>query len=365
MKPNGAALPGALLLLVLLGGLSALGLHSARLRSLAGARAIAQARALTVAEAGIERAAAHWDPLVAGRLGQGSGQGLAPVAPSAGAVSHDTLFRLGQSLFLLKAVGEQRAADGHLLARASLARLVRLESPALPDTVAAVVATGASIGANFGVKGEDAIPGGWDSLCPPASGPRLGMALAAGAPSQLNCPGGTCLSGSPPSVTDSALPAGLFAGLGSIPLPILIAGADLSVSGLIAPGPAFLAGSCDRTSPINWGDPDNPGSPCGDYFPLVAASGGTEILDGAGQGILVATGDLTLRGSARFRGAVFATGNLTLMDSAEVAGVVLVQGSLSVGGEARVLRSSCAIRRAQLGGARPHRPVPRGSWRGP
>jgi hypothetical protein len=365
MTRNGAALPGALLLLVLLGGLSALGLQSARLRSLAGARALARARALTVAEAGIERAAARWDPLLAGSLGQGAWQGLTPLAPSAGASSHDTLFRLGQSLFLLKAVGEQRAADGHLLARASLARLVRLESPALPDTVAAVVAAGATVTANFGVRGEDAVPAGWDSLCPPASGPRVGMAMAAGAPSLLNCPGGTCLSGSPSSATDSALPAGLFAGLGPAPLPTLIAGADLSVSGLIATGPAFVAGTCDRTSPTNWGDPDNPGSPCGSYFPLVAASGGTEILDGAGQGILVATGDLTLRGSAHFRGAVLAMGNLSLVDSAEVAGVVLVQGSLSVGGEARVLRSSCGIRRAQLGGARPHHPVPRGSWRGP
>lgn len=364
MSRTGGALPASLLLILLLGGLGGLALHTARLQRAAGAKALHHAGAQTAAAAGLERAEAAWDPIAAGRLGVGAAHGL-PLAPAAGgSISHDTLLRLGAGLFLLRSAGEYRAPDGLLLARAGLARLIRLETPAVPDTAAALVGAGLQVTADSGVQGEDIVPPGWDSVCPPAGPPALAAGLPPGVSAGLACPGPVCISGAPPAGVDSSLPTSLFTGLGLSPA-TLTAHADLSVSATVGLAPAATSGTCDRTQPNNWGDPASPGGPCGDYFPLVATGPGTQLVSGSGQGLLVAGGDLVLRGTVRFHGVVLAMGNVTLQDAAEVYGTVLVQGNLQVADSARLRRSSCAVQRASTGAARPHRTIPRGSWRWP
>lgn len=365
MRRTGAALPAALLLILLLGGLGGLAVATARLRALTAARTIAQAKALTVAEAGLDRAEGRWDPNLAAGIAVGAAQALPQAAPAGGMVSHDTLLRLGQSLFLVRSAGEALTPDGHLLARAAVARLIRLVGPDTPDSVAALVAGGVRVAADSGIQGEDAVPAGWDLACAPTGGPELALGHAPGAVISLTCPGGTCLSGAPPTAVDSGLPASLFSGLGMSSLAALAAHQDAAVSGPIWPVPAVAGGACDRTPGDNWGDPGNPGAPCGSYFPIVVASTGTELVGGAGQGLLLATGDLVLSGSARFAGVILAVGDVTLRDRAELLGTTLVQGSLVVADSARIRRSVCAVRRALGGSARPLRPVPRGTLRWP
>ncbi len=365
MNRAGAALLGALLLVTLLGGLGALAVAAARLRGLAGDRALFQARARVVAEAGLERGEAGWDPILASQLAVGAALAL-PTGPTVdGASSRDTLLRLGRGLFMLRVVGEQRAPDGLLLARNATARLIRLEGPSVPDSIAASVGGLASVAADSGIGGGDAVPAAWDSLCASPIAAGVGLTLAQGAIPSLTCVGGVCVSGTPPIAVDSALPAGMFTRLGAATLPTLVARAEARVAGAVAIGPVPNGVLCDRLQTFNWGDPLTPGAPCGDYFPIIAASAGTQVIGGAGQGLLLATGSLVLSGDTRFHGVIFALGDLTLGDSAAVYGAVLVQGNLFVTGRARVQRSRCAIRRALEGAARPLRPVPRGTWRLP
>jgi len=365
MSRNGGALLGALLLILLLGGLGALAFAAGRLRSLAGAHALAAALAVTAAEAGVERAEAAWDPIVAGRLGIGSSTALPPRPAMNGVGSQDTLLRLGRGLYLVRSVGERRAADGHLEARAGVARLIRLEGPGIPDSVAAFVGGGVTVSADSGIRGEDAIPPFWDSVCPPATVPGIGVASAPSAGVTTLCPSGACLTGSPPASTDSALPGGLFAQMGVATPAVLVRHAEAFVSGVVVPGPALAGAVCDRQRADNWGDPLAPGAPCGDYFPIIAASPGTEVTGGAGQGLLLAAGSLTLSGTSQFRGVILALADLVLEDDAEVYGVVLVQGQLLVGGNALVQRSTCGVRRGLEGSARPLRPVARGALEWP
>lgn len=365
MNRAGGALLGALLLIMLLGGLGALAVAAARLRGLTGTRALFQARARTVAEAGLERAEAGWDPIQAGQLPVGAATALPAVPSVDGAASRDTLLRLGLGLFMLRAVGEQRAPDGVLLARDAMVRLVRLEGPAVPDSIAASVGGSASITADSGILGGDAVPTSWDSLCPPPGTSGIGLDMPPNVTPGLTCVGGLCVSGTPPVATDSALPGGLFSRLGTASLPTLIARAEASVSGSLTVGPAFSGLLCDRLQSNNWGDPLFPGSQCGSYFPIVAAGPGTQVVGGAGQGLLLTTGSLLLGGGTRFFGVILAQGDLTLDDSATVYGAVMVQGSLFIAGKARVQRSRCAVERALEGAARPMRPVSRGTWRLP
>lgn len=365
MSRSGGALPAALLLIVLLGGLGGLALATARLRAVTAGRTMSQAKVVTIAESALERAEAAWDPIRAGGLGVGVAQGLSLTTPARGLVSYDSLLRLGNGLFLVRSTSQQLTSDGYLLARTALARLIRLEGPTAPDSVAALVAGGVSVASDSGIQGEDAVPAGWDSLCPPSAPPSLGLGQAPGVVASLTCPGGTCLSGVPPVAVDSGLPAALFAGLGASPMAALLAHRDVAVSGTVLLNPSQTGGLCDRTRGDNWGDPGNPGGACGRYFPIVAAGTGTEVGGGAGQGLLLAVGDLVLSGSAHFDGVVLALGDVTLEDRAEVLGVLLVQGSLRVADSARVRRSACAVQRALAGSARPLRIVPRGTWRWP
>lgn len=365
MNRTGGALWGALLLIVLLGGLGGLAVAAARLRGLAGDRTLSQARARTVAEAGVERAEASWDPILAGRLGVGAAMALPPAAAVDGAGSRDTLLRLGRGVFMIRSVGEHRAPDGHLLARAGTTRIIRLEGPAISDSVAASVGGGVNVTADSGVRGEDAVPAFWDSLCPPPGVPGVGVAVAPGTGSVSACPGGLCITGAPAVVLDSTLPAGLFTHLGAASLAGLLGRAEARVAGVVTIAPVATGGVCDRRQADNWGDPLSPGAPCGDYFPIIATTPGAEVIGGAGQGLLLATGNLALSGTTRFHGVILAQGDLSLEDAAEVSGAVLVQGSLLIGGTSRVQHSQCALRRALEGSARPLRAVPRGTWRWP
>lgn len=365
MSRTGGALLGALLLIVLLGGLGAIAVAAGRLRGLAGDRTLSQARARTVAEAGVERAEAEWDPILAGRLGVGAAMALPQAVAVDGAGSRDTLLRLGRGVFMIRSVGEHRAPDGHLLARDGTTRIIRLEGPAISDSVAAVVAGGVTVTADSGVRGEDAVPALWDSLCPPPGAPGVGVAVAPGTGAVGACPGGQCLTGAPAVIIDSTLPAGLFTHLGAASLTALLGRAEARVAGIVTIGPVASAGVCDRLQAHNWGDPLSPGAACGDYFPIIAATPGTQVIGGAGQGLLLTTGNLVLSGATRFRGVILAQGDLLLDDAAEVSGAVLVQGSLMIRGMARVQRSQCALRRALEGSARPLRAVPRGTWRWP
>jgi len=76
------------------------------------------------------------------------------------------------------------------------------------------------------------------------------------------------------------------------------------------------------------------GFPVGTGGGLIRAGPGAVISTGAGEGVLVAFGELRLEGVASFRGVVVAAGDIELVDSASVEGVVLAGGAVRIAGDA-------------------------------
>lgn len=163
-------------------------------------------------------------------------------------------------------------------------------------------------------------------------------------------PGEEC--GEAGAVLDTLLPRGLPAlsgasegrvsrgGLGPVTWESAVAAVPGRLVGTGAPAPADSAGTCvDR--PWNWGDPSDPGAPCGGHRPWRAASGDLTAVGGSGQGALLILGDVTLVGT-RYRGVVLARGGVHLRQGTELQGLVLAGGALEVDSSSRVVGSACA-----------------------
>jgi len=362
MNRRGAALlvvvAGVLLLSALASGIFAL----ARLRHRGGDAILWSSAARLAAEGEVERIHATWDPVLAETLPVGH---VAPVMDGArgrGVSSKDSLLRLGAVLYLLRAVGERRAADGSLLARDGVARLVRLEAPRFPAGQAVLAAGPVTVGEWPLADGADRTPSGWSGVCPAPAADGAGVRAAATAPVSVTCLSGTCLSGAPPLALDSALGPATLEQFGPLSLGELVAGTDHEVGGTVASvAPVESAGRCVAEDPLNWGDPGDVAGPCGRYFPVIRALPGTRIEGGAGQGVLIGTGALELAGDFTFSGVVVARGPVTLGDRARVTGTLITLDSLGLQGTARVERSACVIARAEAGAARPYKGVV-GGW---
>ena len=111
---------------------------------------------------------------------------------------------------------------------------------------------------------------------------------------------------------------------------------------------ALTSGSCS-----GWGSPTAVNG-CESYYPVIYAPGPLVIASGAGQGILVADGNVTLQGTASFYGLIIQrNGTLTIQTNAAngvfgqiiqvspAGGVTLASGTIKV--------SSCAVSRLTLG----------------
>lgn len=152
--------------------------------------------------------------------------------------------------------------------------------------------------------------------------------------------------------------------LGPLDMSRLISLADRIEVGTIEPSPQADGAMCDTTAAGNWGDPRiaSPG-PCASYVPLIVAPGDLRVGEGAGQGILVVTGDLTLERGASFYGPVLLTGGLRLEEGTVIHGAVTRTGSgpADISGEGSILYSVCSIWRALAGSSLLERPFVTGS----
>jgi hypothetical protein len=120
--------------------------------------------------------------------------------------------------------------------------------------------------------------------------------------------------------------------------------------------PSFVSGNCNYADNLNWGDPLNPSSACGGYFPIIyvnatmrVQSGGTSV----GQGILLVEGDLDLRGAFVFHGIIIVQGRFQTQGSGHriMGGVLARNADLdreTLTGGSIVQRSSCAVTQALL-----------------
>jgi hypothetical protein len=78
----------------------------------------------------------------------------------------------------------------------------------------------------------------------------------------------------------------------------------------VSVGPSTAGDRCQVSDPRNWGAPVDSRSPCANYLPVIHVPGDLEIAGGAGQGVLLVVGNLTVRGGLSFYGVVIVGGSL-------------------------------------------------------
>jgi len=158
--------------------------------------------------------------------------------------------------------------------------------------------------------------------------------------------------GTPPVVNDPTINNNTFTTFGGATYASLAARANLVIpAGNYSTDPVVTNGVCDKNVLTNWGDGENPTAPCGDYWPIIHATGTISLNNTQGQGILLVDGDLNIQGSYQFFGIVIIQGDLKTAgggttDAHFWGGVMAKNADLStqsLSGKATLNFSSCAI----------------------
>lgn len=129
MNRKGMAFLLVLIALLLVTGLATAVLASARLRQVSGSRQLAARRAFEAAAGSAARHASEWNAVAATGLLPGAGRRLVTAVGSPWTEMHDSLVRLGTSLYLIRSVALAKAEDGSTLAREGVAQLVEVMPP--------------------------------------------------------------------------------------------------------------------------------------------------------------------------------------------------------------------------------------------
>jgi len=343
---SGAALLIVLIALFLVAGLVAAG-ASMGLRDRRAVRdAVAFVAALHAAEEGAALQVAAWSTAGHHRMAIGAWAAFEGSARVGRARYSGRVLRLGRLLYLVESEGSSAGGE----ARQRVGLLVR-PRPLELDFRAALESGGpVTLAGMVVVSGQDLPPPGW--LCPPTKAERPGLFLhQAASLDTSSCSAGPCLAGAPPVLRGGTAADGTLPAWATRAAEEIRSLADKWIqSGSLMPAPRSAGGECLVGDPANWGDPDGPGSACGDHFPVIHANGDLELFGGRGQGVLLVDGDLTVRGGFRFLGPVVVNGHLTMTSEGGhfsggvvAARVVLAQNAP---GAKAIGFSSCALGRA-------------------
>jgi Tfp pilus assembly protein PilV len=331
-----------------------------------------QARALTAAEYGLNNVmtSTQWNS-----AWNTSANGLlATVAyqPGDGAVDTVRVTKLTDALFTLTSTGRAGPASG-AQARHRVGALVTLAVPNLNMLGALTTRGSAKIGGSSFLNGNDSAVANWN--CPPTGAPTAGLAIPD--LSKVSTPGCNnldCVQGSPKlqqsaAAADDSTYFSFGPGLGWSDLTAMAGKTISSGSTINGISPSLSGGVCNSADFSNWGDPlhnDPTMVSCQSYFPIIYAQGDLHLTGGAGQGILLVEGDLTVTGGFEFYGPVIVKGSLSTAGTGGhfnggvlAANVDLEQNTLL--GNAVINYSSCALSKALAGAAVPTFSVGR-SW---
>ncbi len=286
----------------------------------------------------------------------------ATASPNGTGVYQARAFKLTPSVYLLDVAGRDsgsflgKAPDNG--ARERIGVLTRIVPLAV--NVAAALTLGGPVvfgGGNVFVKGQDNTPPGWTS-CPAAASPIAGVvARRAG---DVTASAGQ-VTGSPNVLIDSTMDSTRFMQYGGTTYNELAAAATITLpGGTYSPAPV-VSGSpavCVAGN-TNWGDGNTPANPCGTRFPIIHLTGNATILNGQGQGVILADGDLTFGGTFAFYGVIIVRGAFKTQagGNPKVYGAVLAQASnlatTAFAGDAVINYSNCAILRMNQAQATP------------
>ena len=274
----------------------------------------------------------------------------ATAAPNGTGVYQARAFRLTNQMYFLDVAGRDSISfsgnvpdNGARQRIGFLARVVPLNvkiKGAL--TVGGPVVFG---GGNVYVQGADNVPPGWTTCSPPDTA----MAgVVAKRPGDVTNSAGQ-VTGSPNVLIDPSMDSTWFTVFGTTTYAQLANAATITLpGGSYSPAPSVVGAVCQNT-PTNWGDGNTPANPCGNRFPIIHLTADATILNGQGQGILLADGNLTFGGTFTFYGIIIVRGAFSTLagGNPKVYGALMAQSinlaTTAFAGDAVINYSKCAL----------------------
>lgn len=377
---RGFALPAAVLGLVVVGVLVTGGFYIARQEQRIGSATENGTQAFYVAERGLAEVMANWSHLTY----------LTDTVWSQYTHSDTTdqgiwtvdVTKMTDLLFLLEGRGEAplgaalagEAVGKQRMATRSVGVVVRVIIADIDPPAALTTRGNVEVRGTAEVHGEDEDPGTWAAGYCDAFDMTDKPGVMVDTTSTVKTGGSGNVSGKPKKVVYSPdIDDKTFTQFGELTWDDLVSRANLVFPGGNFNGmePSFTAdGDCDYSDRNNWGDPLNPLSACGSYFPIVYVDGDMTVQSAAmGQGLLLVDGKVDLRGDFLWHGLVIAQGAFETQGSGNrVLGGVMASNAdlndeLLVGGSV-VQNSTCAVTRSILlnSGLTRARPLAQRSW---
>ncbi|MDP2957915.1 MAG: hypothetical protein Q8N53_15920 [Longimicrobiales bacterium] len=378
---DGFALPAAIGALVIVGVLVTAGFYMARQEVRIGVASQKGGEAFYLAEYGIAEVMDDWNA-----------PGMAALTAWTDTTFVDTLSyghysvdvtKLSSRLYFLDSRGtitEGGALLGGATRRTGL--IVRLFPGEISPPAALTTRGPTYLKGTAEIHGEDSYPPGWTSICTNALTDKPGVVhgdtlmmeyttptpmvscvvTGSGKTKVTTCDtvmGGSNLTGTPAMVEDSVMTDTTITSFGDMTWAELVAMADKVVTPLggniNGTGPTYAGSVCNIADLTNWGDPNDPTTACGAYFPIIYHAGPSLTIQsaGVGQGILLVDGNLDLRGGFVFNGVIIVQGNFETQGAGNringgvmASNAQLLEQSL-VGGSV-VQYSKCAVERALL-----------------
>ena len=348
---RGLALLVSIMAIIVVGGLLVGTVTAARLENRQAHNTGEMVQAFAVTELGLAETMANW---YAGDWNFMDVMEELPISGSApeGAGSYSgNVRRLSQELFFVDVTGVSSRGG----ARQRLGTFVKLQ-PLNVEIEASLTTRGAvRRNGNGEISGMDIPPAGWGACNAPEN--KAGIRVPnGGLVDDGGCP--SCIDGSPRIQVDPSIDDDTFLNFGDLNWASLTALATKTGFTLNNPKiePSFNGdGSCNTGDVENWGDPLNPGSTCGSYFPIIYAPGDLNLNGEWGQGILLVEGDLHVQGKFEFYGIVIVRGSMTTQGGG--AGAIHFRGAVmaanvdlednQLAGNAQIQYSSCVVQRVE------------------
>lgn len=376
----GFALPVAIFALVVVGVLVTGGFFLAQQETRIGMASKNATQAVYVAEEGLSQVVMNWSA---------NGYHQMPTwspATASGTTDGGTwtaeILRTSPEIFFVRASGT--VTEGGAMysgANRQIGQVFRLIVPDLIPPAAIATVGNLGVGGSSQIQGADTDPSGWGGSCTTTAEDKPGILIndsTAVNPSGNN----HTIDGDPPISEDPNLTADSLLTFGDLTFDDLVAMADKTYPGSptltqflpdsteTSTGSGVYTCDTDDVPDPNWGDPENEGAVCFDYFPTVYAPGNLSInAHDAGQGILLVEGDLTIQGGFEFYGIVIVRGTFrTAGTGGHINGGVIAANAeletTNVTGNAVVTNSSCASTRAVMNNAAftQPRPLSQRSW---
>ena len=271
-------------------------------------------------------------------------------APNGTGVYRATSYRLTNQMYLIDVTArDSMSYSGNVPdngARGRIGTLARIVP--LNVKVKGALTVGGPVvfgGGNVYVQGADHVPPGW-TTCNPLDTTLAGV--VAKKPGDVTNSAGQ-VTGSPNVLIDPTMDSTWYTVFGSTTYADLVNSASITLpGGSYSPAPTLVGGVCENTL-TNWGDGNTPTNPCGTRFPIIHLTANTTILNGQGQGIILADANLTFGGTFTFYGIIIVRGGFSTLagGNPKVYGALMAQSinlaTTAFAGDAVINYSKCAL----------------------